>query len=166
MLPFDRLQRRAVQRTIGDIDQPRPQQADDCLEFAVVFGQEGIGGGDGSDRHADMLGRQCEQRVLDAVVREDGDRPVGRKAVAKEPRRNAPDQVAGCRIRGALPPTAGPALLEECPLRRRAGPVLQVLPHDVGVLAECLRGSKQDAVVTPAFDRDRCRREKPRGVAQ
>ena len=70
-------QRALVGGAVVGEDQRRFDALEDVLQRAVFPGLQRVGRSDRRVGHADVHGRQREQRVVDAVARQNDDGPVG-----------------------------------------------------------------------------------------
>ena len=133
-----------------------PQRA----ERRVVVCQQRVRRRERRVEHAGVHRRQAEQRVLEAVARQDDDRPIGREAAVEQRLRDclrAPAQRVGV---GEAPPRAvGVAPREERPVRRLLRPVLETLGDLGRIRAERDRRARVDACRPRPEVEDRLRRE-------
>ena len=100
-----RLDRRGEGRAVADEDEARRQDGDDRLELGEILGDERIGRRDRRIRHARDHRAEPDQRMVDAVARQDRDRPLdiegpGRSGLARRcARRCAPAGRSPCARR-------------------------------------------------------------------
>ncbi len=92
------LDRRGERRAVGDEDEARRKDRDNGLQLGEIFGDQRIGRrdrrvGDASDHRAEP-----DQRMVDAVAGENGDRPLDREFSVDKRLRDA----AGRMLRGAV----------------------------------------------------------------
>ena len=80
----ERRQRLGESGGVADIDETRLDQFGDMLELAVILALQRIGNRDRRHRHAGGMAGKREQRMIDAVARQDHDRPRGRQAALDE----------------------------------------------------------------------------------
>ena len=106
-----------------------------------------------------MHGRQAEQRMLDVVARQDGDRPLGRKLTLQKCRRDGADARERLPIGHAAPGAGAVALREENALGRGFRPMRQPLGEFFRIGLEGARRAQQDRAVRLALDLDACRPE-------
>ena len=122
----DRGKRRRELRGIGGPHQARTQKVEDRFELGEILRHQRVGGRDRSDRNADMHRAEREKRVVDGVVREDHHRPRAIEPPVEQSLADAAHQPERLAV-AQLPPGTVPALGEEGPLRRLAGPALEPL---------------------------------------
>src|SRR5205085_10414103 len=112
--------------------------------------------------NADMHCAQREERVLDAVVREDRDRPFGVEAAFEERLADAPRRAVRLAIRD-LAPRLALAFREEVALRRLVRPPREPLGDAARVGRELLRRAKI-GIAAPALEIHRGRRKAQCGL--
>ena len=96
------------------------------LELGEVLRHQRVRGRDRRDRHADVHRAEREQRVVDAVVREDRDRPLGPEAAVEQRLADAARRRERFAV-GDPPPAVAGALGEERAVGRARRPVHEPL---------------------------------------
>ena len=112
---------------VGGEDQARRENADDGFELAEILRHQRIGHRDRRVRNADMHGGKAEQRVLDIVAGENGDRPLGRKIALQQRRGDGANRRERLRVSQRAPAAGGVALRQEHALGRGLRPMHQPL---------------------------------------
>ena len=126
MQRLDRRQRRRERFCAGNIDRAGLEQRDHALELVEIFGHQRIGRRDRGRGHADMLGREREQRVLDAVVGQDHQRTLGAQPLREDPRGRRAHLLQRVPVGDRRPRRIGArAIGEKDPVRRLPRPMLQ-----------------------------------------
>ena len=143
---------------IGGPHEPRTQQPEDGLELGEVLRHQRVGGRDRGDRHPYVHRPEREERVIDRVVGEDHERPRGIEPSVEQPLRGAARERERLAV-AELPPGAVPALGEESPVRRLAGPALEPLADRARVPPERKGRAQDHRAVAAALDFDTRRRE-------
>jgi len=154
-----RRQRGEFRRAGGRIDRHDDLQRDDVAQFGEILRQARIGDRDRHHRHADMQRAERQQRVVDAVLRQDDDRPLGREAAREK---GAAD---GARRLPRLPvtdpsPAVAPALGEKDPLGekdalgRRARPVPEPFAEPARIRFQLLARPQDAAAIGALLDGD------------
>ncbi len=123
----DAVQRRTVAITIVGEHQPGPHRGEDLSERRVLPCEQRVGRGDRRIRHAAVHRGERQQRVLDAVPRQNDDRPLDRQCAVEQPGGNRADALERRSIRHVLPAPFLIAATQERPVRRVPGPVLEAI---------------------------------------
>ncbi len=114
-------------------------------------------------RNADIERAEREQRVVDAVAGQDGDRPLRRELAREQRGADGARFVPRLRIGDRTPGAVGIALGHEDAVGRDLRPVIETLGDLVGVGAKRLRRTQDQRAVGAALDRHVLRAE-PHGA--
>ena len=109
---FHRFKRRPEQRRILDIDQARGETFADMADLGEILRHQRIGRRDRHRRNADLHRAELQDREVQAVVAQDGDRVVAVMAVVEQPLRD-PVRPVSRRSVGQVDPVAGCVALGE-----------------------------------------------------
>ena len=112
-------------RSVLGEDEPWPQLLEHVSQRSMLARCQRVRGRDRCVWHADIHGREREQRVRDAVAREDRDGSLSRQVAPKQRLRDASHARERVGVRETRPVAIAASLGEERPIRRDAGPVLQ-----------------------------------------
>src|SRR5271170_3767342 len=143
--------RRSVAITIIGKNETRTHQLDNAAQPSKVAGNQGVGGRNRNEGHADMQTSQRQQSVFDAVAREDEDRPLGRKTTIEQ---SLPDRARRGEGFGVtdLPPAFAGACYQKRAIRRPRCPALQPLGHPRGIGPQLLRIADEETAVRTGFE--------------
>jgi hypothetical protein len=83
-VPVECIERRLVARRVVDEDELGLKQLDDGAQLGEILAQAGIGGGDRRSRESDAHRAERDERMVDAVLGQDGDRPLRRQPAIQE----------------------------------------------------------------------------------
>src|SRR5207247_10759605 len=128
------------------------------LELGEVLRHQRVGGRDRGDRHPYVHRPEREERVIDRVVGEDHERPRGIEPSVEQPLRGAARERERLAV-AELPPGAVPALGEESPVRRVAGPALEPFADRTRMPPQLQRRAQDHRAVAATLDFDTRRRE-------
>ena len=101
---------------VGGEHEARGQQLEHVAQLAVVLRDQRVGRRDRHVGHADVERGKRQQRVLDVVAGQDGDRPLGREAAREQRRADAPRLVERLGVGDAAPAALVVALREQHPV--------------------------------------------------
>src|SRR3989441_3115523 len=139
-------ERRLELRRVGGEHQARLQQLEDVFQLAEVLRHQRIRRRDRRDGDADVHRAQRKQRVVHAVVRKDGDRPLGAEVEVEQRLGDAPHGAVGLAV-AQLAPAFALALGEESALGRLVRPLRQPFGHAARVGRELLRRAQVNVSV-------------------
>ena len=139
-------------RARRDEHQPGRQQVEDMAKFCHVVRNQRVGRRDRRIRHADIVGRKADQRVLDVVAGEDHDRPLGGQIAPEQRFANCADKGQRLRISHTAPAATPIALREKNAVAPPSRPNIQDAPSACrGSWAE--DPSRADGSCRPPADR-------------
>ncbi len=153
-----------VRRPVGDEHEPRRQPPDDVREPPEVRRQERIGGGYRRERHPDVQGGEGEEPVFEAVLRKDGDRPLGTEPPIEQALRDPLDPGERLTVGQRAPAPAFVAAGEERAIRSHRGPVNQALRENARIRPEFEPGAEEHRAVGAGDLLDVHRPERRRAV--
>ncbi len=123
---------------------PGREQFDDRAQFAEIGRQQRIGRRDRRIGNADTHRRQRQQRVLDIVAGDDGDRPLRRQPAPQQRRADAPRRRQHLRIAERAPAAFRVALRQKHAVGRGLGPMFERLAQRGVIGRQHLRGADMD----------------------
>jgi hypothetical protein len=101
-----------------------------------------------------MKRAERQQRMVDAVLRQDDDRALGRETARDEGAADGARRPPGLAVADAPPRAGGVALGEEDPLRRPARPVLEPLAEPARIGSERLPRAQDQPPIRAPLDLD------------
>ena len=137
---------------VGGEHEPRRQQVEHVAQLAEVLRDQRIGRRDRHIRHADVEGGEPQQRMLDVVAGEDGDRPLRGNMAPQQRLADAPRLVERPGISDAAPAAPLVALHEQHPVRRPRRPVFQPLGEFHRIGAQRMRRPQMDDATRAPLD--------------
>ena len=160
---------RAVRRAVRREHQPRRQHAEDVAQLAVVLRQQRIGRRDRRVRHAGEHRAEAEQQVLEVVVGQDRERPLGREPAVEQRLRDRARALQRLGIADVAPVAvlraALPALRDQACAPARPRPSAAAGRSGAADTAAAARSRRTSVVPSARGVKTRCERAAERHVA-
>ena len=165
MQRLDRCQRRRERLEARDIDRAGVEQTDHAFELVEILRHQRIGRRDRGCGHADMHGREREQRVIDTAVGENDHGVLGAQTLRQNPggsRAHLPQRVV---VGDGRPRRVDiRTFTEKNPLGRLPRPALQPVADATRVLLQRRGRFQPDTAVGAPIGHDLRRREQRFGI--
>ena len=130
----------------------RREQLNDVARLAEIRRHQRVGGRHRAVRNTGPHGCKTEHEMLDAIARQNQDRPLLREVPVGEPGRDPPHAIEHFGVADALPFTACGPSSDEHPIGRDPGPVLKEVHEPCRVLGQSALRLQQKGAVCPPLE--------------